>query len=234
MLYFPQTRPELTVERPLQAGVTVNAEGCALVGNIVGGVYGLKPSAGGETSLAGVAINTPIQPLSLPFIETLVVSAAGQVVLSNTPVGGSIYVINATTGSALTPVASAPTASQYMLDGTNVNALDTNTSNSGVSLTVAYRYSPTVQQAMQLQGNVLPGGPAGAYLGQVGVITRGDIYTSEFDTSVSWTSAVGVTLEANGLFGPANTAGAAVSGVQIISLPSTGSAYLGLFVNVPN
>lgn len=236
MLYFPQTRIELTVERPLVAGTTVNAEGCALVGSMTAGVFGVKPATGAgfpTERLAGVAINNPIQPLSLPFIETVTVSAAGLLVLSNTPIGGSIFVTNAA-GTQITSVGSNPTSGQYMADGVLANALDTNVSNAGQSFTVSYRYSPTVMQAMMLQGNVLPGGPAGAYLGQVGLITRGDVFTSEFDTSANWSTAVGVTLAANGVFTATATAANAIDGVQIIQLPTVGSAYLGLSINVPN
>ncbi len=234
MLYFPQTRIELTVERPVVAGVTINAEGAALAGVFAAGVYGVQPSTGTNDIFAGVAVNQPIQPSTLPFIEEVIVSTTGVIQLSYVPISGTVYVYNTATGVALTNAASAPTSGQWMYDATNTSALDTNVSNSGVTLTVAYRYSPTVLQAMGMQGMVLPGGPAGAYLGQVGVITRGDVYTSEFDTSADWATAVGVVLQANGHFGATAVAANAIQGVQIIQQPSAGSAYLGLFVNVPN
>ena len=236
MLYFPQTRIELSIERPLLPCVTVNAEGSALSGIISAGAYGVQPTTGTADIFAGVAVNSPINPLNLPFIDTIVVPATGIVQLSYTPIPGTMLVMNgstpftqATNGTAQ----SALTATQWV-NGSVPGQILVNVSNSAATLSVAYRYAPTVMQAMMLQGMVLPGGPAGAFLGQVGVITRGDVYTSEFDTSANWSTAVGVTLEANGLFGAASTAATAIPGAQIIALPSHSSAYLGLYINVPN
>lgn len=240
MLYFPQSRIELTVERALVAGAVVNAEGAALAGLISAGAYGVQPTTGTNDIFAGVAINTPINPVSLPYLQTVIVPANGIVQLNYLPIAGSILVMQG--GTAFTQAAggtaqSALTATQWVADAGNTGssfAIDVNVSNAGTTLVVAFRYSPTVMQAMMLQGMVLPGGPAGAYLGQVGVVTRGDVFTSEFDTSANWSTAVGVTLEANGLFGAATTAANAIHGASIIALPSSSSAYLGLYINVPN
>ncbi len=238
MLYFPQSRIELTVERPLVPGAVINAEGAALAGAFSGGAYGVQNTTGTNDVFAGVSINNPIQVLTAPFIEQLTVPADGVVQLSYTPIGGSMSVVDANTNAVLsltaTAAASALTANQYQADATNPAAIDLNTSNSGRVINVAYRYAPTVLQSMNLQGMVLPGGPAGAFLGQIGVITRGDVFTSEFDTSANWGAAVGVTLEANGLFGAATTLANAIKGAQLIQVPTVGSAYLGVFVNVPN
>ncbi len=236
MLYFPQTRIELTVERPLLPGVTVNAEGAALAGLISAGAYGVQPSTGTNDIFAGIAVNSPINPVSLPYVQTVVVPANGIIPLAFAPISGTVLVMNGATAftqAANGTAQTALTATQWVNDATYPATIDVLAANSGATLTISYRYSPTVMQAMELQGMVLPGGPAGAYLGQIGVITRGDVYTSEFDTSANWSTAVGVTLEAGGLFGAAATAAAAVPGVQIIALPSSTSAYLGLFINAP-
>lgn len=238
MLYFPQTRIELTVSRPLAPGAVINAEGAALTGVITAGTYGVKNATGTSADqFAGVAVDTPIQPLTLPYVETNVVPSNGVVQLSFTPNTGTLLVINNSTGAAMSLVttgpASALTATEYQVDATNPAALDFATSNSGVSMTVYYRYNPTVMQGMFMQGMQLPGGPSGAYLGEVGVITRGDVYTTEFDTSFNWSTAVGVVLEAGGLFTGTTSAASALAGVQILTLPQAGSAYLGLFINAP-
>lgn len=238
MLYFPQSRIELTVERPLAPGAVINAEGSALAGVITAGSYGVKNTTGTNDIFAGIAINNPINPVTLPYFETDVVPANGILPLAFLPNTGTLLVINNVTGLALTLVAtglqSSLTVTQFQIDGTNPAALDFDPALSGTSVTVSYRYNPTVMQSMFMQGMQLPGGPAGAYLGQIGVITRGDAYTSEFDTSANWATAVGVTLEANGLFGAAATAATAVPGIQLLALPSSSSAYLGLFINAPH
>ena len=59
MLYFPQTRIELSIERPLLPGVTVNAEGSALSGIISAGAYGVQPTTGTADIFAGVAVEIP-------------------------------------------------------------------------------------------------------------------------------------------------------------------------------
>ena len=60
MLYFPQTRIELSVERPLVAGAVINAEGAALAGVNSASGYGVQSTTGTNDVFAGVAINNPM------------------------------------------------------------------------------------------------------------------------------------------------------------------------------
>ncbi len=129
MLYFPQTRIELSVERPLVAGAVINAEGAALAGVNSASGYGVQSTTGTNDVFAGVAINNPINPVSLPFVETLVVPATGILPLSNVPIAGTIAVFNASTNAAFTQASngtaqSALTGTQFIPDTTYTNSLD--------------------------------------------------------------------------------------------------------------
>jgi hypothetical protein len=229
MLYFPQTRIELSVERPVAQGSQITAEGAALVGVLVAGLFGVRQSAGvaGER-LHGVSINSVTALTQVPKLEEAVLGNTNAIVVGAEPIGGSVRVVVGTT--VLTAGATA-SPTQYAISPTNPRQFLFDASFQGQAVSIAYAYAPTLAQAMALQGNVLPGGPAGQYLGQVGVITRGDVYTDQWDTAADWSTAVGVTLAAGGKFAPTANVANALEGVQIIELPSAARSFLGLSIN---
>lgn len=229
MLYFPQTHIENSVERVVAAGSLITAEGAALVRVNVAGAIGVRLSTGtaGEI-LTGVSINSVTNLTQAPRIETSVLGSTNAVFVGAAPIAGTSRVVADTTVLTL---AAAPSATNYAVDPTNPQRLLFDPSFQTKRITVVYQYAPTLAQAMALQGNVLPGGPAGQYLGQVGVITRGDVYTDQWDTSADWNAAPGVVLAANGKFGPAPNAAAAIRGVEILELPTASRSYLGLTIN---
>lgn len=229
MLYFPQTRIELSVERPVAQGSQITAEGAALVGVLVGGVFGVKHSAGvaGER-FTGVSINSVTALTQAPKIEEAVLGSTHAIVVGAEPIGGTVRVV---VGTTVLAAAAAPSATEYAVDPLNPRRFLFDASFTGQKVTIVYAYAPTLAQAMALQGNVLPGGPAGQYLGQVGVVTRGDVFTDQWDTTADWSTAVGVVLGANGKFAPTANPANALQGVQIIELPSAQRSYLGLNIN---
>lgn len=229
MLYFPQTRIEHSVERTVAQGSQINAEGAALVRVTIGGAIGVKQSTGatGER-LTGVSINSVTSLTQAPSIQEVVLGNTNSIVLGAEPIPGTIRVVVGPTALDAGPSASA---TAYSVDPANPRRLILDSSFQGKKVTITYLYAPTLAQAMALQGNILPGGPAGQYLGQVGVVTRGDIYTDQWDTTADWASAVGVVLAANGRFGPAATVAAAIQGVEILELPTAARSYLGLTIN---
>ena len=231
MLYFPQTSIEISKERAVALGHQITAEGAALVGDLTGGIYGVKLSTGnaGE-KLAGVSLNQVTSLVAVPKIEVLTVGAGNSMLLGAEPIPGTLRVVRAD-GQVYTE-AGTPGATAYDVDNANPRKLNFVVGDLGKGYTVTYRYAPTLVQAMAIQGNTLPGGPAGQYLGQVGVITRGDVYTSEWDTTADWSTAVGVTTDADGKFTPVTAIADAMAGTQIIELPTAGRAYLGLNINV--
>lgn len=230
MLYFPNTRIELSLERPVAAGVVIGAEGMGMVADYTGGIFGVKPSTGvaADDKFVGVGINRVIDALARPNIESGVVAANAQV-LSFAPQAGTLRVL--ANGVLLTVVPGGPPAAgQVQIDGVNPKKLNFNAAENGQSTVVTYRFALTVAQAIAIQGMQDPGGPAGRYLGQMGLITRGDVYTDQFDTLADWSVANPVlTLGAAGQFSQGG-AGAVVP-ATIIALPVVGSALLGFHVN---
>lgn len=226
MLDFSKTRIELSVERPVAQGQVVHAEGVLLQGDLSTGVYGVTPAASGaKDGLAGVSVNSVTWQPTVPHIEEFVVDATMKVTLGFTPIG--------------TPTAFKVDPDTGLLSAATIDMAATGTVGtlSGVAekdvVRVVYQYSPTMLQIMALQGNILPGGPAGHYLGQVGIITRGDVFTDQWDVSADWSTAKGVRAGANGMFVPVADVADGIQGITIIELPSVGSPFLGLNVNLP-
>jgi hypothetical protein len=224
MLSFPQTKVFQSIERAVAAGFTIDQEGKALTWTSVSGVSGVRKSAGTGTEVfAGVALNMLYLPVEVPFSERLT-QASLAITLSNTPLGGTLRVYNVTTATVFT-AGNGTDANTYSLSGVTATLP---VANNGNVFLVSYRFAPTVAQAQAFWGNVHPGGPAGAYLGQIGVIQKGDVFTTEYDTAVDWTVAAPVVrLGANGVFTTAGS-GTILSNVTVIQAPDLGVGALGL------
>lgn len=233
MLYFPNTRVELSLERPVASGVVIPAEGLALIADYTGGVFGARPSTGAATDqFIGVSVNRVIDMTQRPNAELVTSSAApSTALLQFAPLTGTLRVETVSTGVALTVVVGAPAAGEVQIDPVNPLQLNFNAAQASTQFLVSYVYALTVAQAIAIQGNQDPGGPAGRYLGQIGVITRGDVFTDQYDTLADWTVTTPpiVTLGANGQF-TIGGAGPVVPG-YVISTPSAGNALLGLHIN---
>lgn len=230
MLLFPNTRHVRSDEKPLLPGVIIEAEGSALVAGWSAGVFGVQESTGaaGE-KFVGVSISRPLSPTAVPVLETLTVPASGVVPLKAVPNVGTLRVINTATNVAYTIVAGAPGAATEVQFVTGSSELVFQVGQAGKVLSVTYVRSLTVQQAIMLMGNQDIGGPAGAYFGQVGFIQSGDVYTTEFDTLVDWSSPADLRLGPNGKFTLGGT-GTVVPG-YVISAPVEGQAFLGVHID---
>lgn len=217
-----------SVERPVAQGYLISAEGQALVADYSDGVFGVKPSEGAEgEQFVGVAMSQQLTVEYMPKVEDLSVPATGTYVvhLENTPVSGSLAVISPVAG-VLTSGTPATGEDKYSISGTTITV---NSARASESLRVSYRYSPTVVEAKAIQGDIPPGGSAGILLGTVGVIRRGDVYTSEYDTTVDWSDPVAVYLADNGLFTTdSNSDTATKVNATVISIPSASNPFLGL------
>ncbi len=226
--YLPFGKTADSTEMLVAPGATILAEGQALVRTNGNTSAGVLPSTGTATDIfAGFAIaGTSAAPFAEPYynkVEQFLVPSTGTITLSLTPVAGQVFVFDNTTGAPASP---APTVT-----GANVSGLT-----AGDEVTVTYKYALTVIQARALFGDVQPGGYSGAYVGQIGVYTRGTIYTSEFDASKNWATA-GVAgnvlcLAANGqvTLGTAGTApaGIAIPDAYVSAVPSQDQPFLGI------
>ena len=221
MLYFPNGRPALSTELPIAASAVIAAEGQALVSDNTAGVFGVKPSAGSSDNFIGVAASQQIALTSFPKVEAKVVPNTDAVTLARTPSASTLAVYDETTSTLLT------VTTHYTVSGTTVTMVD-NTYR-GHTLRLTYKFAPNAVEARAIQGDVYPGGAAGTSIGQVGVIQKGTVYTTEFNSTVDW-SAAGITVKtgANGLF-TIGGSGATVDAV-IVQVPNTTNPYLGLLL----
>jgi len=231
MLFYPGTRVENTVERPVAAGQTISAEGAALITAYSSGLFGVKNSGGASTDkFAGVSMSRPISATQAVKMESLTV-ASGKVTLAASAVVGSVRVVPAG-GSAYTVATGAPSGATEVqhTSGAPTTLTFYSTGENGKVVTVTYLTELTVAQQTMIQGNQDAGGPAGAYLGQIGVITKGDVYTDQFVTTVDWTTdPKDLRVGASGKF-TIGGSGSLVPG-YIIQVPTVDSPILGIHIN---
>jgi hypothetical protein len=218
MLYLPKSKFIDSAEANVVPGVAITAEGQALVRAAGAPHLGVMPSTGALGELfVGFAIAATSAAAFLASynnkVETLVVPGSGIIQLASTPVAGQVFVYDETSGD---PV-DAPALADNQISGLEA----------GNTVRVTYKYAMTVVQARALQGDTQPGGYVGDHVGQIGLIKRGLIYTSEFDASVNWAKAKEIRLGANGQVTDKGT-GTVLTGAYVVALPSAETAYLGL------
>lgn len=220
MIYFPKTRVQTTVSRALDLNAGPHAgEGAALVASVAGSV---KDSTGTSGEIfVGIALGQR-GPLSyMPCYGSVVVKESEdyKVTLPNAPLTSTLVIRNAATGAAL--VANT----DYTLVGKEVTFDD---AFADIEVSFGFQFSPTLAQAKQIQGDVNAGGLVSAQHGLTGVLSQGDVYTSNFDSTVDWTTPNAVIrVGANGKF-TLGGSGAVVRG-YVIDAPSAASqSFLGL------
>lgn len=217
MISRPLTRNVNSTEMALAPGAVILAEGQSLVRSGGATSLGVLPSTGASTDIfMGFAFaGTSAYPFPEQYtnkFETFVVTSTGTVVLSETPISGQVFVFDVTSNSAV----SSPTVT-----GSTVSGLT-----AGDTVNVTYKYSMTAVQQVALYGNVQPGGYSGAYVGQIGVITRGLVLTSEFDASKNWAAVTNT---------GANQIVCGASGQLTVGTPGTnGIAFPGTVVRIPD
>lgn len=234
MLIFDRTKVLESIEQPVQTGYSITAEGQPVVGDTTGGVFGVRPagSLAGEI-FYGVAWNQQMDILALPYYETAVAPTGGGTVnLSRTQIYASSMIIqvNKQGGTAYTVITTGlPVAGTSVLVNLVNGTLTFASGDAGLSFFVGYRYAPSVAETLTVQGSSVAGGSAAFITGNTGVIRRGQVFTTEFDTSVDWSVANPVVRVLNGLF-TIGASGAIVPNCSIVNVP-TGSSTTGGGVN---
>lgn len=214
MISRPLTRVVNSTEMFLVPGTVLQAEGQALV-RLPGGMQkGVTPSTGvaGEMFQGFVFVGTsayPFPEMTTSKVETIVAGLGGRIVLAETPIApAQVLFFDTVQNTVVTGT----------VDPTNPNAFTGFTQGNAIRAT--YKYNMSVVQAVALRGDVQPGGYSGAYVNQVGVVTRGLIFTDQFDTSKDY-STLGRFVA--GTSGPVNALVVAAGG-QVTVGPSDGSA----------
>jgi hypothetical protein len=221
MLYFPNGRPQISTELPIASGASIAAEGQALVGASPLGVFGVAPSAGtsGEIFL-GLAVSQQIALTSYPKVEEFVDPNTDTWVLARTPLSSTFSLYDETANALLTGG-----GTDYTLSS---KTLTMNTALRGHTLRAVYKFAPSAVEARAIMGDVYPGGAAGTSIGQVGIIQKGTVYTTEYDSTLNWNQTATVKTGANGLLVQSGN-GATVNCV-IVSVPTLTNPYLGLML----
>ena len=227
MLLLNQTRIHASTERKLSAGAVLKSEGAALVATYEDNELRVKPSEGkADEVFVGVAISAIASVTVAPKIEELVINKDNATVeLSRLPITDKDIAIKV--GETAITVGASVAATTAKLEKLKLTFDD---SLKGKTAVVTYRFSPNAEELYVVQGEQRPGVHVTTALGQTGVITAGEVLTSEFDVAADWTpkanGQLDVHLGANGLF-TTKTDGVKVNAV-VTRLPVAGSPYLGL------
>lgn len=223
MLIQSQTRPQITRHFPVATGVTINEEGLALSAVADGGIAKAQLTDGTSDVFLGVAFNHTMTVTAVPYVADI--TAVGTTLtLPFTPISGQLRLVNKTEGVNLTAGNPGTTAREYSVSGTTVTL---HTGESNDVITVYLKYTPTVDQALMISGEGMPGAQAdGIFQDIVGVITKGRVATTCFSIGVAWTAGVTCSVGANGQFLPSG--GTALSNVLVAEVPTVNQHYLVL------
>ncbi len=223
MIYAPYSRYTDSSEARVAPGIVIAAEGLALVRAAGAQADGVMPSTGTAADrFCGFSIaGTSAAPFAEGFtnkVENLVVPASGAVTLQFAPITGQAFVFNVSAGTGV----ASPTISGKQITGLPI----------GAEVQVTYKYAMTVIQARARIGDVQPGGYSGAYVGQIGLVKRGLIYTAEFDASKNWAAATAVKLAAGGQLTDQSGSGNEINAL-IVAVPGAEVSFLGLEFSAP-
>jgi hypothetical protein len=222
-LYLPLTKIVDSAETVVAPGAVIASEGAALIratGAQSSGVT-LSGGAAGENfvgfSIAGTSA-APFSPAYASKVEEFLVPVSGQISVAFTPVSGQISILNTATNAAIP------------IDGTTVTLTGKTIAGltAGLSVRVTYQYALNVIQSRALQGDVQPGGYAGSYVSQIGLIKRGTIFTDNFDASKNWTAATAIKIAANGQLQDQTGSGVTLVGAYVVAVPNVEIPFLGI------
>lgn len=181
-------------ERPVLDGQTVAEEGAVLVYADSGsGTLAVRPSDGtagtdGAVGAAGFAITDALKLVTRSVVEELVVPVGGGVVsLRNAAmVTGSSRAEDLTTPATLTLAVSPPSAGEYSED-LAAGTVEFNTAEAGNTVSVRYRYSPTLEELLATDHERSINNRAQDFFSSVSVGgLEGEIFTSHYDSSQAY------------------------------------------------
>lgn len=237
MIDLDLTRYSNQIERDVVAGTTVTKEGLVLKSVIVGGVEQLQVTAGGSTSevIAGFSYNRAIEPTTEVVIEdslTIPASPGPYTVqlLHPSLVSGSVRVhavvanVDYTIGTPATTV--------YSVNLTT-GLLTFAAADAGKAIIVTYRRNLTAIEVQQKYGNSPVNSADPSFFGRVvAMCGNGEIYTDQYDTSVSYDGVSALYAGANGLVTSVSTNNTLIPGSRIVSVPSATNTKLGFRFNL--
>lgn len=222
---------ELSMSIPAISTETSIKSGSGVILKMEGGV---AKASNGSASTAelflGVAMTEFVLPSIGVFAETIKAPAGGgTVTLTKTPVGGATAVRFVQVGGSLDVAGQAGAASSGEVQV--VGAVATfNTAEGNKIFKVVYRYNLTVAEAEYLWGSGVAGNSANAMTHTMSVITKGIVWTDQFDTGADWyaDNIKDICVLAGGLFG--RGANGAPTTLKVAEVPTVEKPFLGLIV----
>lgn len=237
MISLDLTRYSNQIERPVVVGTTVPNEGMVLKSVLVGGKEQLQLTAGGVTTevIAGFSYNRSIEPTTEVVIEdTLTIPASPGPytvqLLHPSLVSGSVRVhavaanVDYTIGAVATTV--------YAVNLTT-GVLTFAAADAGKAIVVTYRRNLTAIEAQQKFGDAPVNSANPAYFGNiVAMCGNGELYTDQYDTSVTYDGVSKLYAGANGIITSVATNNTEIPGSRIVSVPTATDSKLGFRFNL--
>jgi len=214
-------------EFPVVAGQSIIAEGLCLIQTITGGVEYVGLSAGGAAEIfAGVSYGEVFTPVTKVAVEEFVIPASLTVTLLHDVITNTQCCAYDVT-TPIVQVIGAPGANQYSVVGP---LLTFDIGKLGVTMRVLYRYVPSAEELVAMDNMRITSFSASDYIGSIGVIQKGEIYTDKFDVRSDWYNPLTLTVETGtaGYFDFGGGVGTLISNAVITHKPTVAQPYLGL------
>lgn len=226
MLDLNRTKIVQSREIPVTAGYSVAAEGVCLMQAFEAGEETVRPcTAEASKVFVGFSYAETMSPLTKSLVEQITAPAASPftLTLKNTPITGQLSVLDTNDGTALTAGDPSTIATAYSISG---NVITVNTARASHVFQITYRYSPSVADLQFNDYLSINSFQATDFIGSIGVIVQGEVYTDLFDASVNWAAAPTVKMEAGGLVGSGS--GVAIPNAKVCHVPTIENPFLGI------
>ena len=221
MLNLNKTRILASKEFAVATGVTINAEGIALMQVMENGVEKCAPASGTSGTFVGFSYAQVFTEAVRSEVKEYKLDSSGihVIELAHEPITGQINVYDTVAGSSLSSGDPSSSPGTFAISGRNltVNVADP------TLLVVTMRFSPSLVEAFYDGGIASTPLSATDVIGSIGVIQAGEVYTNMFDASIDWRSVSSVKAK-DGLL--SNTG--IDTNCKIIEIPSVDSPYLGV------
>lgn len=221
-------------EFPLADGVGTFEEGTVMVATYdTNGDLKVKPSTGaaGDGAVIGLAYNEQAVITEYPSVEefTITGTAPQDFTIAHTPSAAPAtrVTIAGAAATVQTNKAGVNAAGEYFLSGTTLTVQGT----ANQKVVIQYQYSPTVADLNELQGDTWPSRHVSQVLESVGVVRSGLVYTSLWDTSVSWATSItqaNIRGGAGGLLTIHASTGSQLDGAVVHQFPTEDDVLLGI------
>jgi len=208
MIVLEKSRIDRTVPAVIDATATVVEEGQCLVLDNDNGEGTVKPSTGTTGTFYGIAAFEYRNPVRLAKYFTFVSTGAANTATGTLPEGSRYISGTARVTVGTTHVSEGTTGNSFDITSAGVIGFNNDTAAGSANdvVTVQYSVTPTVTEIMELVGDPVHRSAINSgYDAQVGCITSGLIFLTNFDTTKNW--AVGDTLhtEAGGIVSKGGT-----------------------------